>query len=246
MTDLCHSIQRARLLVAGLGGRSHDSMHRHLSMVSAIVDEVILRTEHATERDIGRARKAKVELERILRAMGSNDVEGVVSRALRTLDKANRFLEEVAERPRKESERARHPHPTTVEVVVCSHRQFCLSEQAQRQFLRLTGKQVAADGFLSNGDTVHRADAHLINVVRQLGTGAGGVEPNGWCHSQLHVANVPWNAYYVAYPCGEVVYETFADAVRDTWDWDLEMVHFRTNFRVPSEAVKAMRRLMGI
>jgi hypothetical protein len=219
----------------------HASMHRHLTMVASVVDEII--TTHATDRDVSRLRRAKSELERIVRSLGPDDIQGMASRALRILDKADRFLEE--NRPTKHSEpRPRHLHPPTIEAVVCSHRQFCLSDAAQGRFLHLTGRRVSADGYLSNGERVKRTDPDLIRIVRE--SDSGGTEPGGWCRSSLHIALLPWNAYYVAYPFGEVVYETLNDAARDTWDWELDMVHVRTGFTVPHEAVKAVRRLMGL
>jgi hypothetical protein len=141
------------------------------------------------------------------------------------------------------------PEPTAthpIEVVVCVDRTFYLSETARTRFHVLSGKTISPYGGLPNGENILRTDPHLIATIRELGESAGGVNPLHGLQSRFDIMEVPWGAYYVVYPYGERVFANFSDAIDDTYDWELDMVEFRTNRHIDSTLIKTLRTTRGL
>jgi len=128
-------------------------------------------------------------------------------------------------------------------LFVCARRsRFRLSDEARALYAELCGgdpqRQLEANGDFVNATTrVLRHDPHLIAAVQRLGPDAAGDEG---CRLELYEAETD-DCWLVLYPYGEFVYETAEDAMRDTWDWELDVVRVRDNAELEPGVFRAFR-----
>ena len=130
-------------------------------------------------------------------------------------------------------------------LFVCARRsRFCLSDEARALYAELAGgaQRIEANGDLVGGGTtttkVLRHDPHLVAAVQRLGPDAAG--KNG-CRMAVYEADSD-ETRLVLYPYGEFVYASAEEAMRDTWDWELDVVRVRDNAELEPGVFRAFRR----